>query len=330
LTRQPKISVIMPTLNQGRYIGEAIRSVAEQEYANLELIVIDGGSSDETLQEIKRLSVHIHYWISEKDRGQSHAINKGLAQASGEIVTWLNSDDRYTKGALAKAARMFTDHAGAAFVHGRAELFGEGRVTRTVGPTAQLLPHQYLPYMRFPQPSSFFDRSALQAALPVNEELHYCMDFELVARCILLKGQGFSTMEVLSGYRLHEAAKTSQEERFMSEWSHVLLNVFGSIEGGATYADKMKELGLDQRKAISVYPCTRVFSALELKEIFLEHLDLYFHYHYRNMDRPACERLYNTIMREDPDFARRKKYRTYLFRLRYLPGILRLRRRLAP
>ena len=106
----PKISIITPSFNQGQFIEETIRSVLLQGYSNLEYIIIDGGSTDDTLEIIEKYSDFITYWISEPDEGQSHAINKGLAKATGEVFNWLNSDDYYLPNALLSLGQYFADH----------------------------------------------------------------------------------------------------------------------------------------------------------------------------------------------------------------------------
>lgn len=102
-----KISIITPSYNQGQFIEETIQSVIQQSYANVEYIVIDGGSKDNTIDIIKKYESKITYWESKKDKGQSDAINKGLAIATGDIVAWLNSDDMYTENALKRVANIF-------------------------------------------------------------------------------------------------------------------------------------------------------------------------------------------------------------------------------
>src|SRR4051812_43486746 len=114
-----KFSIIIPTLNQGEYIEECILSVLNQSYKNHEIIIIDGGSTDATLSVIKKYETKIKYWVSEKDQGQSEAINKGMDQATGNIVTWLNSDDFYEKRALEIICNVFSNYPAADIVHGR-------------------------------------------------------------------------------------------------------------------------------------------------------------------------------------------------------------------
>ena len=93
MSAQPVISIVVPSFNQGRFIGETLSSLVNQNYTNLELIVIDGGSSDNSVDVIKSFAPYIKYWISEKDNGQTHAINKGIQHVSGDLFNWLNSDD---------------------------------------------------------------------------------------------------------------------------------------------------------------------------------------------------------------------------------------------
>jgi len=96
----PRISVITPSYNQGHFLDQTIRSVLDQNYPNLEYIIIDGGSTDQSVEIIKKYEDQLLYWVSEPDRGQSHALNKGFARATGDILCWINSDDCLEKGAL--------------------------------------------------------------------------------------------------------------------------------------------------------------------------------------------------------------------------------------
>jgi glycosyltransferase involved in cell wall biosynthesis len=106
-TDWPRISIVTPSYNQGEFIEETIRSVLLQGYPNLEYIIIDGGSTDTTLAMIKKYQPYIAHWVSEPDRGQSHALNKGFQQATGDFVGWQNSDDFYAIDALATLAHTY-------------------------------------------------------------------------------------------------------------------------------------------------------------------------------------------------------------------------------
>tara|TARA_B100000315_G_C14425753_1_gene517746 strand:- start:32 stop:853 length:822 start_codon:yes stop_codon:yes gene_type:complete len=105
-----KISIVTPSFNQGQYLEETIQSVLTQSYSNLEYIIIDGGSTDNSVEIIKKYEQYITYWISEPDNGQSHAINKGFAKATGEIIAWINSDDIYFPGTFKKVNEIFNDN----------------------------------------------------------------------------------------------------------------------------------------------------------------------------------------------------------------------------
>src|SRR5688572_25596277 len=124
--RQPLVSIVTPSYNQGRYIEETIQSVLNQDYPNLEYLVLDGGSTDETLEILKRYEGRL-VWISEKDRGQADAINKGFHLAKGRILGWLNSDDTYSPGAIRKVAQYFQTHRDVGL------LYGEGYHVDTAG-----------------------------------------------------------------------------------------------------------------------------------------------------------------------------------------------------
>src|ERR1035437_4288596 len=121
----PKISVITPSFNQGKYLESTIKSVLEQDYPNLEYIVIDGGSEDNSVEIIKKYEKHLAYWESVKDKGQSHAINKGFAIATGEILAWLNSDDTYEQNAIYNIAEWFRKYPELDFIYGDVNIIDE-------------------------------------------------------------------------------------------------------------------------------------------------------------------------------------------------------------
>jgi len=223
----PKISVVIPSYNQGQFLEETILSVVDQQYPNLEILVVDGGSKDNSIDIIKKYEKHITWWVSEKDKGQSDAINKGFARVTGDITTWLCSDDLFTPGTLKRVAELFTslpDDIGV--VYGSAILFGEGFATRESHGYDNPGVERYISGQAFPQPSSFFKTKYLQQAGPwVREDLHLGMDYDLFAR--LGSVCNFHPVkEFFSRYRLHDASKTvSQHSKLIEDWTRTFSNL---------------------------------------------------------------------------------------------------------
>lgn len=208
--RWPKISIITPSFNQGSYIEETILSVLNQNYPNLEYIIIDGDSNDNTKDIIGKFDDRLYYWISEKDRGQSHALNKGLSQASGDIIGYLNSDDCLLAGALLSVATAYIEFRKTCqlpvILSGHAQLGEKISVIRS----SFLSEHpDWTPagvaagYGICPQPATFWTKSDIL----FNEDLVFCMDFDYWFKLI---NEGYQLLKInkdLSFYRLHHLAK---------------------------------------------------------------------------------------------------------------------------
>src|SRR5512146_173069 len=128
----PKVSIITPSYNQGRFLETTIQSVLAQDYPNLEYIIVDGGSKDESVEIIKKYQQHLTWWVSEKDKGHADALNKGFARATGEILAWLNSDDIYEPGAVSEAVAFLKEHPAVGMVYGDANLINDAG--RYIGP----------------------------------------------------------------------------------------------------------------------------------------------------------------------------------------------------
>ncbi|ANE55597.1 glycosyltransferase family 2 protein [Methylomonas sp. DH-1] len=209
----PKISVIIPTFNQGNFIEKTIESVISQDYPNFELIIIDGGSTDNTVDIIRKYEQYLTYWVSEPDRGQSHAINKGMAKATGDVLTWLNSDDWYLPGTLCKFSDLFRNNPGAVMV------VGSGRIIDSAGNEIHFIkPNQsidleslfdWLNGGDFLQPSSAFSRLAWEMAGPIDESIHIALDVDLWIR-MAKSGINFVSVDYLFSEALsHPNAKTT-------------------------------------------------------------------------------------------------------------------------
>jgi len=220
----PRISVITPSYNQGRFLEETIRSVLLQNYPNLEYVIIDGGSQDESVEIIRKYELWLAYWVSERDQGQSHGINKGWSKATGDIWAWLNSDDVYLSGSLGKIAVALGDSSKSQLVYGSAVFTNaEGAVVGQF-PGQPLPPNiyrmQYWKGWGIPQPTVFFKRRLVDDYGPLDETYHYSLDYEWLIR--VSQYIEFTCInDILATYRLHNESKTgdweSNKERFFSE-----------------------------------------------------------------------------------------------------------------
>lgn len=204
----PRISIVTPAYNHGRYIEQTIRSVLLQGYPNLEYIIIDGGSDDETLEIIRRYEPWLSSWVSEPDHGQSHAINKGFERATGEIMGWLNSDDVYEPNALQLVARQFASNPHIELVYGDGWYLDEsGEKTHRcawIGP----FDRGRLRYFNFIlQPAAFWRRTLWHRTGPLGISYRYAMDWEWLIRASKLTEPHY-LREDLAGWRITPDIKT--------------------------------------------------------------------------------------------------------------------------
>ena len=213
----PKVSIVTPSYNQAQYLEKTILSVINQDYPNIEYIIIDGGSTDGSQEIIKKYESKITYWVSEKDNGQSDAINKGFRKCTGEIVAWINSDDLYVEGALSRVVKYFNEHPDVDMVHGNIDFVDEhGKFMKNVK-TGDFTLQQLLVTNRVSQPSVFFKRKIFDQIGYLNESLHYIMDYDFwikVARMSAIGHTGFT----IAQFRLHGESKTvSNSDLFLIE-----------------------------------------------------------------------------------------------------------------
>jgi glycosyltransferase involved in cell wall biosynthesis len=215
-----KLSIITPSFNQGRFLEETILSVLNQGYEPLEYIVIDGGSTDESVSIIRRYEDKLAYWESEKDRGQVHAINKGLEHATGDILAFINSDDVYLPGAFNAVIDFFTDNPRSEWVCGDTLMFGEGHETQMIHANVPRSAAHCLSWAyRAPQPGHFWKRELVSG---FQERWNYDFDHDLYVR-LLLAGHKCEYIPLpMAGYRLHEVSKTVAEgHRQLEEFDRI-------------------------------------------------------------------------------------------------------------
>ena len=205
-----KISVITPSFNQAQFIESTIQSVLQQNYPQLDYIIIDGGSTDGTLAILKKYE-RVLQWVSEADGGQAEAINKGFKRATGDIICWLNADDEFTPGALQTVSTYFRQHPEAQFVYGDAETIDEkGKVYGRRGNVKATTFAELAAVGDFiVQPAAFW-RSSVQVEVGLlDESLRYCLDYEYWLR-ISQKYQLHYLNVPLARERFHHQAKTTQ------------------------------------------------------------------------------------------------------------------------
>ncbi len=234
LTNIPRISITTPSYNQVQFLEETIQSVLEQNYPNLEYIIIDGGSTDGSVDIIRKYEKHLTYWVSEKDKGQAHALNKGFMRTTGEIMAYINADDKYCPWAFRTIQSIFTDCPNVEWITSLWQLHwnSKGEPTpgiavrgytrdafysgRTLGNS-----HQFIGWIQ--QESTFWRRSLWEkAGGSVSETLHYAMDFELWAR-FFQYADLYGVAVPLGGFRKHDMQKTSKDlKAYYSEAERVL------------------------------------------------------------------------------------------------------------
>jgi glycosyltransferase involved in cell wall biosynthesis len=211
----PKITIVTPSFNQGEYIEETIRSVLLQSYPNLEYIIIDGGSTDNTVEIIKKYDKWITYWVSEPDEGQSEAINKGLAIATGDIFNWLNSDDYYLPNALLTIGKAFRDdihlNVYCALEKRKSNFDSNNLIERTI--ICKTLEETIaLGYIN--QPPTFFKLDIIKKLGGLNKNLYFCMDGDLWVNYLVNYGNksGIKLDDfIVNIFRLHFQAKSSKD-----------------------------------------------------------------------------------------------------------------------
>jgi len=218
----PLVSIITPSFNQARYLEATIQSVLSQNYPRSEYIIMDGGSTDGSVEIIKKYESKLAWWVSEKDQGQTDAINKGLAHAKGDILAWINSDDIYEPNAISSAVDFLQAHPEIGLVYGDANYINEAGGVIGRFPAAQTdLVRLRRGYVHIPQQAAFFRADLWRAVGPLDPSFYFAMDYDLWVR-LAAHSQVKYIPQTWANFRLHTSGKTiSADDRCWPEMLRV-------------------------------------------------------------------------------------------------------------
>jgi glycosyltransferase involved in cell wall biosynthesis len=216
----PLVSIVTPSFQQARFLEAAMRSVLDQDYPNLEYMIVDGGSKDGSLEIIRKYADRLAWWVSEPDTGQTDAINKGFARAHGQILAWLNSDDTYEPYAVTEAVEFLLAHPKVGLVYGEANFIDENGRLRGRFPAAQTDYRRLRRgYVHIPQQSAFFRAELWRQVGPLDPSFFFAMDYDLWVRLARISGLRYIP-RLWANFRIHAASKTVMADDLC--WSEML------------------------------------------------------------------------------------------------------------
>ena len=323
----PKITLITPSFNQGRFLEQTIRSVLDQGYPNLEYMIIDGGSKDESGEIIKKYQNKLAYWVIEKDKGQAHAINKGLQRATGDIICWINSDDYLNNGALQAVAGNFSDPA-INCVIGKIQYFNEKGMQQRSGSVVRYPAEKTLGSGIVPQPAMYFRKSCYDTIGHLDEQLYMSFDAAWYMQYLIYYGiNGITEIpETLVYFRFHDSSKTMNNSRlYEKERSSICYSIAAQLNlqplmqllEATTEPDKSYHFHIpENRSGISLEKAMNYFVLLLANE------------YYAASDHKKAAACFRVVDKELLDPASRQLYSRLNFRNTYVPpGIIKLLRR---
>ena len=294
----PKITIVTPSYNQGQFIEETIRSIILQNYPNVEYIIMDGGSTDNTIEIIQKYKKWIDIVVSEKDKGQSDALVNGFAKSTGKILNWINSDDILCEKALFYIGKTFAENSELSFVYGKNGIMDiNSELYSFVQHPKDILTQRYLCEMPYGQQACFFTREAYMAAGGVNRDIYFSMDYELYLRMHLLGIKVKQIDDLIGNIRIHDSTKTAQYEEIMHLENGNAFMTFLSSYGKHRYANFFKSIGH------AMYPAYTIKLKLTNKEIkasFKHYLYKNVWYYYNNKRRQISKKIILRIFFMDP------------------------------
>jgi glycosyltransferase involved in cell wall biosynthesis len=227
----PLVSIVTPSFNQAPYLEETIRSVLEQDYPYIEYIVVDGGSTDGSVSIIQKYAGKLAWWVSEIDKGQTDAINKGFGRANGQILAWINSDDTYEPRAVSTAVKYLQEHPEVGMVYADCNFIDEqGRVIGKFGAAQTDYKRLRQGYVHIPQQTMFFRAELWHAVGPLDPSFYFAMDYDLWVRIASRAAIKYLPWQTWANFRIHTSGKTiAADERCWPEMLRVHYRDGGSF-----------------------------------------------------------------------------------------------------
>jgi glycosyltransferase involved in cell wall biosynthesis len=272
-----KISIVTPSYNQGHYLDQTIDSVLSQNYPDLEYIIIDGGSSDNSVEIIKKYSKHLKFWVSEKDKGQSHAINKGIQHCTGDVFNWINSDDYYYPDAFENIIAAFSENSQVQVVGGKERSFidfsnetikvFEG--TQFDGDINELIYEGIID-----QPPTFWKMDMVRKLGPLPEDIHYTMDSFWWMKYLLMNGLNGTKKinDFITNFRIHNESKSSSfQDKFNSNRAFLRKLISDEFNFSDEITEYFKKISFNENSSIQ-------FDCMPHCSVDLDKLEAYFAY----------------------------------------------------